>query len=685
MARSESDERELAAKLGRLLQQCNGWDGDKVSKDRESALDYYFQRPRGDEITGASRVVSGDLSAMVEANLAQMMDAFSGDAIAEFHATDQADEEQAALESCAVQYFVMYNNNGFMQFLTAIKDALLLRNAIIKVWVDVRRRVKRRTFMGVTDEALPQFMEPQGGGLRIELGAYDPEKQTLQTKLVQESRRFRAEAVPLENFLYLDGWDTNDLQDIPFCAERHIEPRSNLHEYGFDKKKIDALPKYQSPKDTTTLARAPGGQTVERIGIDKSQDLVEWFECYVLMDSDGDGMSERRMIALSANQTIVLADDPAALVPYAGGTAIVNPHRFLGISLYDKLRQIQDVSTGLQRGLLDNVTATNKPRVAYLDGLVNVDDLDNGRPNASVRVRKAAGNVQNAVSAIIIPDLSAGILQNLEHQRSRRSEMGGAALDLATGQMQLNERMGSMGLDRAYSVMEQLAALMTRTIAATLIRETFLLAHATLRENYDEPVPIKQSGRWLAPVPSEWPRREGITVKVGMSPGERQRRVAALEKLAQLQERMAAQGMDEVMVDLERFYRLALDWCRANDIPNPEQYFIDPQSQQAQKARKSKNESAMRDKQAQTAFLQQAVQLEQLRTALGKYQTDVETQFKYWAETIRAEIEEAKIVGSATTELIKAKSQPKLVSTTGSKDDAKSNGAGGRRPAAAKE
>jgi hypothetical protein len=186
-------------------------------------------------------------------------------------------------------------------------------------------------------------------------------------------------------------------------------------------------------------------------------------------------------------------------------------------------------------------------------------------------------------------------------------------------------------------------------------------------------------------VPSEWPRREGITVKVGMSPGERQRRVAALEKLAQLQERMAAQGMDEVMVDLERFYRLALDWCRANDIPNPEQYFIDPQSQQAQKARKSKNESAMRDKQAQTAFLQQAVQLEQLRTALGKYQTDVETQFKYWAETIRAEIEEAKIVGSATTELIKAKSQPKLVSTTGSKDDAKSNGAGGRRPAAAKE
>jgi hypothetical protein len=268
-------------------------------------------------------------------------------------------------------------------------------------------------------------------------------------------------------------------------------------------------------------------------------------------------------------------------------------------------------------------------------------------------------NVATAVSAIAIPDMSAGILQNLEHQRAVRSELGGAALDLATGSMQLNDRLGSQGLDRAYSVMEQLAALMTRTIACTLIRETFLLAHATLRENYDEPLQIKQSGRWITAVPSGWPRREGITVKVGMSPGERQRRAVALERLGTFQESMAKQGLDEIIVDLERFYRLALDWARAQDIPNPEQYFIDPMSDRSKKARKQKMQQQQADKQAQNAFLRQAVQLEQLRTGMDKYRTDVETQFKYWSETLRAEIEEAKIAGSATVELIKSRQAPK--------------------------
>jgi len=658
MARRDDDDRELAAKLGRLLRQCNGFQGDKIATDREHALDYYFQRPRGDEIQGASKVVAGDLSAMVEANLAQMMDAFSGDAIAEFHATDEMDESQAAMESCAVQYYVMHNNNGFLLFLQAIKDALLLRNGVIKVWDEMRTNVRRKTLANVENEAIPGIQQAAPAGMRVELGAYDPDEKTLDIKLVHEVRRFRVDSLPLENFLYLDGWDRNDLQDIPFCAERHIDSRSDLIEFGYPKSKVNLLPTWTVDSDSAAQARQPGGTSNQRIAVDTSQELVEWFECYVLLDSDGDCVSERRRIALAGNATVILEDTAVSLVPYAGGCAIVNPHRFLGISLYDKLRQVQDVSTGLQRGLLDNVTACNKPRLAYLDGLVNPDDLDNGRPNASVRVRRTVGDVNLAVAAIVIPDMSAGVLQNLQHQRSLRSEMGGAALDLATGNMQLNDRLGSQGLDRAYSVMEQLAALMTRTIACTLIRETFLLAHATLRENYDQPLPIKQSGRWAAVVPASWPKREGITVKVGMSPGERQRRVAALEKLNVFQQTMAQQGMDEVLVDLERFYRLALDWCRAQDIPNPEQYFIDPQSEQSQKARQAKAQAGQHQQQAQQAFLRQAVQLEQLRTAMDKYRTDVETQFKYWAETLHAEIEEAKIAGSATVELIKSRQEP---------------------------
>ena len=114
-----SDTDDLAGKLKTQLQQCEGFDGDEVSAARKQALDYYFQRPRGDEVIGRAAVVSGDVSAMVEATLAQMMEAFSSDRVCDFDPVDADDESQAQLESEAVQWFVMGRENGFLELLPA--------------------------------------------------------------------------------------------------------------------------------------------------------------------------------------------------------------------------------------------------------------------------------------------------------------------------------------------------------------------------------------------------------------------------------------------------------------------------------------------------------------------------------------------------------------------------------------
>ena len=120
------------------LRSATGWDEDEITKVREQALDYYFMRPRGDEVTGRSNVISGDLSAMVDAVLSQMLSAFETDNLVDFEADSAEDEDQAQLESDTVNHFVMKANNGYMAFLEAIKDALLERNGIIKIWDDER-------------------------------------------------------------------------------------------------------------------------------------------------------------------------------------------------------------------------------------------------------------------------------------------------------------------------------------------------------------------------------------------------------------------------------------------------------------------------------------------------------------------------------------------------------------------
>ena len=135
----------LPERLKQTLMHCAGFDGDEVSNAREAALKYYHQRKRGDEVKGRAAVVSGDVSAMVDATLAQMMDAFSSSRIVDFDPLGPEDEEQAQLESDVVQFYVMGRENGFLQLQTAIKEALLMRNGVVKTEaVDkTERRTKR--------------------------------------------------------------------------------------------------------------------------------------------------------------------------------------------------------------------------------------------------------------------------------------------------------------------------------------------------------------------------------------------------------------------------------------------------------------------------------------------------------------------------------------------------------------
>src|SRR5690606_8513929 len=106
------DDATLAKRLRDQLQQCAGWEEDAIAADRRRALDDYFQRPNGTEVSGRAQVVSGDLSAMVESNLASITEALSDDELIEIKADSAEDVEQAQLEADALVHFVMHQSAG---------------------------------------------------------------------------------------------------------------------------------------------------------------------------------------------------------------------------------------------------------------------------------------------------------------------------------------------------------------------------------------------------------------------------------------------------------------------------------------------------------------------------------------------------------------------------------------------
>lgn len=668
------DDKAFSTDLAEKLFRCIGYGANDIeTQTRIDALKYYFQRERGDEEEGASQVVSGDLSAMVEATLAQMTEAFATDSIAEFIAFDKADEHQARLESAAVQYQIMVCNNGIMEFISAIKEALLFRLGVIKIWADEEKTSEIKNYANVSKEGLAGFAAfnlPKN--VEVDLLEYNEEKQTAKVRQVVTRRKLYVKSIPVENFLYIEdeSSDTCDIQNKNFIAERHVETRSDMIKKGFNKEVVDKLPRVTQGKTSETSARNPGQvQNLATEGLDRSQDLIEWFEIYVMADRDNDGIAEKWKISFhpEAKPTGILLDETASSYPYAVGTALINPHRIRGMSLYDKLRQIQDINTGLCRAILDNATVINQGRICYQDGKVNTDDMDSRRADRSIRVSPNVP-ITEALMALVIPDLSTGLLNVLNDQRQVRSEMGGAALEMASANMRLGERVGSQGLDRAYSVMEQLSALMMLTISQTLIKSTFVLAHETMRKEFSEgEVVFNKSGRWETANPSQWPKRPGVNIKLAKSPMERTRRAQALNDILSKQVDLANQGMDEVLVNLDGFYHTLIDYARAMDLPNPEKYFIDPLDPGSIEARNLKSEATARENKAQQEFAKQAVQLEQLQISLDKYKQDTELQFKYWNAVLESEIKEAEIVGDATTNIILKKMANQAAKFNGNK------------------
>ena len=98
---------------------------------------------------------------------------------------------------------------------------------------------------------------------------------------------------------------------------------------------------------------------------------------------------------------------------------------------------------------------------------------------------------------------------------------------------------------------------------------------------------------------------------------------------------------------IDEFNRALMDWARFNEIQNPEQYYVDPESDASKTALANKSKQAEELDMQKKTLMQQAFGLQQMQNALDKYKHDSELQFKYFAETLGAELGEADIVAKA--------------------------------------
>ena len=135
----------------------NNSDSELIQAWQES-LNYYFGKPRGDEVDGRSEVISMDMADMIEQTIAQVMPAFDNPSLGEFESDGgPEDDKLAQLESAAMNKIIMKDNNGFMTFLSAIKDGFLQRNGIVKIYVDEKVEIDEDIYEEIDTIAIQQI------------------------------------------------------------------------------------------------------------------------------------------------------------------------------------------------------------------------------------------------------------------------------------------------------------------------------------------------------------------------------------------------------------------------------------------------------------------------------------------------------------------------------------------------
>lgn len=141
----------LASQYSSALSASNA---SKLSSERERALAYYNgEMSDMPAEPGRSQAVSLDVADTIEGIMPQLMEIFCGtDDVVKFDPVGPEDVEAAEQETDYINHVFMNQNHGFLVLYSFIKDALLSKTGVAKVWWEKEERETRETYLDKTPD-----------------------------------------------------------------------------------------------------------------------------------------------------------------------------------------------------------------------------------------------------------------------------------------------------------------------------------------------------------------------------------------------------------------------------------------------------------------------------------------------------------------------------------------------------
>jgi hypothetical protein len=598
------DETELKALLAAEIQAAENLSDAEEMNERVRAVNYYNGVMKDTpHQPGWSSFKSRDVADVIGWVLPGIIRVFSAsDRMVDYEPQRPGDEEFCEQASDYANYVFWRDNDGYRVLWDATHDSLLMADGIVKAWWDDSEECDYAVRTGLTYEAISLLMEDpdieivsQKDGEPIIEVMEQPDPMTgqpvpmqveiptldIKTKRVTSAGRIRIQAIEPENFL--KDRESITIQDSRFVAHRDpFMTRSKLIEMGFDKDLVESLPRWNWSSALTSeeaTARGSDWQLGTSQG-DKSTDRIEFYECYVKADINGDGIAETVLAYYAGSGgagTLLdweLWDDE---IPFTQIPCEPVPHRFTSRSLAGEVMDVQQIKTTLFRQLLNNTYQVNNPQKAVAaNSVINMDELVNPTIGGTLLFKDANGKVAyNVVPSIMQEALGAlGVMDQVVEMRTGVSRAT-MALDPETLQNQ-TATANQNAKDAAYSQIELIA----RNQAELGWKVVFSKILKLIVKHQDKARTIRLRDEWVPIDPRDWNANMDATINVGLGTGSRDRDMAMLNQVLMQQiaitDRFQAGGLTDFAVDmLPKIRKTLVKIIEAAGIKMADSYYPD--------------------------------------------------------------------------------------------------------------
>lgn len=593
---SMSDD-ELLSLVKRKVETSHQWYGSgKLSSKRIDADRYYRGDPMGNELDGRSQVVSRDVAEAIDGAMPSLMRVFcGGEQVCAFEPHGQEDEEASKQATDYINHIFMSENEGFMILYTWFKDSLLKKNGIVKAYHDVRYKRTKENYCGLTGEQLSAMrMNPNievrdvkeyQDSIMVpdQMGNIVPSPIMLYDCVVTQTKpekRFRVENVAPDEFIIERR--AVSIYSAGFLAHRGKRTISDLLECGFDEETVMNIPKGEDNDYTRERIQRFSDEDQIPYGNDDDADPTMrkvWVtEAYIKCDYDGDGIAEWRQVFIAgeASGGILLANNEVDDHPFADLTPDPEPHKFYGQSLFDKVKDIQDIKTALIRGILDSTYLANSPRLGVVDGQANMDDLLDTRPGGIVRLKRADALIP--IPATLVSAEAMQVVSYIDDVKEKRT--GISQMSAGLNQNILNS--SATGADILNNNNQQRLELMCRIFAETGVKRLFRTLFRLVCQYQDVPRTVRLRGKWVQVDPRDWKDRMDVSATVGIGLGSKTQQAMIAQQLLQIDQQIIQMqgGVNGPIVKLDNVYNKLCKLVEAVGWKTPDPYYSDPKGYQ---------------------------------------------------------------------------------------------------------